>query len=106
MKRQDYLRRDFMKICGPSTAASVLSSATSVRAAKLRKNLFRFAAASDIRFGRAKTPFEKTAENMVRWFNPEKEKNGLDLIVLNGDLVHDSSALSTVNRVNSRWPQI
>ncbi|MDP6637379.1 MAG: metallophosphoesterase [Phycisphaerae bacterium] len=98
MNRCDYSRRDILKICSLTAAASAVAPAVCSRAAEVRKTaelkepLFRFAVASDIHFGQAKTPFAKTTENLILWLNDEKKKKGLDAIFLNGDLVHDSAA--------------
>ncbi len=94
MPPQNLVRRDFLKIFGLTAAGSAFGPTICARAAKAKKNaksIFRFAVASDIHFGQTKTPFEQTTANLVVWLNAEKEKNGLDLIVLNGDLVHDSA---------------
>jgi hypothetical protein len=44
-------------------------------------------------FWTKKTPFEKMTEEMVQWINEEKERKGLDLLILNGDLTHDNPKL-------------
>jgi 3',5'-cyclic-AMP phosphodiesterase len=94
MPPQNLARRDFLKIFGLAVGASAFGPAICAQAAKSKKTpkpIFRFAVASDIHYGQAKTPFEQTTANLVAWLNAEKGKNGLDLIVLNGDLVHDSA---------------
>jgi len=90
MSKQDYSRRDFLRICGLTTVVSACGPAVCGRAAEAKKPLFRFAVASDLHYGQVKTPFTETTENLVGWLNAEKKTKGLDLIILNGDLVHDS----------------
>jgi 3',5'-cyclic AMP phosphodiesterase CpdA len=99
MNRQDYSRRDVLRICGLSAAAAAVGPAVCELAAevgktpqsiKTQKPIFRFAVASDIHFGQAKTSFAKTTENLIQWLNDEKKKSRLDAVFLNGDLVHDS----------------
>ncbi|MBT3199416.1 MAG: hypothetical protein HN350_05825 [Phycisphaerales bacterium] len=90
MSRRDCSRRDFLRICGLATAVSACGPAVCGRAAEMKKPIFRFAVASDLHYGQVKTPFTETTENLVGWLNTEKKNKGLDLIILNGDLVHDS----------------
>jgi 3',5'-cyclic AMP phosphodiesterase CpdA len=49
----------------------------------------RFALASDIHYGQPDTDFATNTGNMVKWLNDDHAKNRLDLIIINGDLVHN-----------------
>jgi len=72
MSRQDFFRRDFLRICGLAAAASSAGPTVCAHAAeakKAAKPLLRFAVASDIHFGQAKTPFKKTTGNLIQWLN-------------------------------------
>lgn len=65
-----------------------MASATSVPSIA-----FRFAIASDGHYGQPDTPFEQYHREFVRWMNQEKLQKGLDLIVINGDVIHDEPTL-------------
>jgi 3',5'-cyclic AMP phosphodiesterase CpdA len=58
----------------------------STKAAKLK---LRFALASDIHYGQPGTDFELNTGNMVKWLNDDHTKNHLDMVIINGDLVHN-----------------
>jgi len=49
----------------------------------------RFALISDLHYGQEGTDFEINATNVVKWLNDDHIKNHLDLIIFNGDLVHN-----------------
>jgi 3',5'-cyclic AMP phosphodiesterase CpdA len=49
----------------------------------------RFALASDIHYGQPGTNFEVNTGNMVKWLNDDHAKNHLDMVIINGDLVHN-----------------
>jgi 3',5'-cyclic AMP phosphodiesterase CpdA len=51
--------------------------------------LLRFALASDMHFGQPDTDFETMTKQMMGWLNDDHDKNHLDFVVINGDLVHD-----------------
>jgi 3',5'-cyclic AMP phosphodiesterase CpdA len=53
------------------------------------KPKLRFALASDIHYGEEGTEFTFHTGNMVKWLNEDHAKNHLDLIIINGDLVHN-----------------
>lgn len=53
----------------------------------------RFALASDIHYGQKGTEYKLHTSNMVSWLNEEHAHNHLDLIIVNGDLVHDQPEL-------------
>ncbi|MHC5057944.1 MAG: twin-arginine translocation signal domain-containing protein, partial [Planctomycetota bacterium] len=84
MNGHDLTRRDFLKICGITAAASAIGPVTRCHAAG--KPLLRFAVASDIHYGQKKTPFAETTERLVSWMNDERKRKGLDAVFLNGDL--------------------
>lgn len=49
----------------------------------------RFALASDIHYGQPATEFAKNTGNMIKWLNEDHTKNHLDMVIINGDLVHN-----------------
>ncbi len=53
----------------------------------------RFAVASDGHFGQEDTDYITWHHEMVGWFNKEFEKNSLDFVVVNGDIVNHPSYL-------------
>jgi Icc protein len=69
---------------------------------KDNKLSFRFALASDGHWGEIHQPdpskpalntqWELHYDNMIAWLNEEKNKNGLDFVIMNGDLFHDNPA--------------
>lgn len=58
-----------------------------------RKYKLRFAIASDGHYGQPSTDYVKYHTEMVQWLNDEHEKNPLNFLIINGDLVHDKPAL-------------
>lgn len=86
-------RRQFLKVTAATTMATVLP-ARWVSADELKqgsKIKHRFAVASDLHYGQAKTPFDAMAAELVGWINAEKQGKGLDAVFLNGDLSNNSS---------------
>ncbi|TFF37116.1 metallophosphoesterase family protein [Mucilaginibacter psychrotolerans] len=53
------------------------------------KPRLRFALASDIHYGQQGTPYPENTANMIRWLNADHAKNHLDMVIVNGDLVHN-----------------
>jgi 3',5'-cyclic AMP phosphodiesterase CpdA len=49
----------------------------------------RFALVSDIHYGQPETDFATNTGNMVKWLNQDHDKNHLDMVIINGDLVHN-----------------
>lgn len=49
----------------------------------------RFAIASDGHYGQPGTDGDKFYADLVSWLNKEHQDNHLDLVIINGDLVHD-----------------
>ncbi|MHC4248343.1 MAG: metallophosphoesterase family protein [Planctomycetota bacterium] len=99
MNGHDLTRRDFLRICGITAAASAIGPAARCRAAG--KPLVRFAVASDIHYGQKKTPFADITEKFISWMNDERKRKGLDAVFLNGDIVHDS--LDTYEALKSKY---
>jgi 3',5'-cyclic AMP phosphodiesterase CpdA len=59
----------------------------------------RFALVSDGHYGQKDTPYKENYNNMVAWINAEHKTNGLDFVIVNGDIVHDRpDLLSVVNQ--------
>ena len=56
----------------------------------------RFAIASDLHYAQEGTDFDANAANVVKWLNDEHAANHLDLIIFNGDLVHNRPDLLPV----------
>src|SRR5260221_14734894 len=56
------------------------------RSAKLK---FRFALASDLHYGQEGTDSALNAGNIVKWLNEDHARNHLDMVIINGDLVHN-----------------
>ena len=54
-----------------------------------KKLKLRFALISDLHYGQDGTDFTQNASNAVKWLTEEHTKNHLDLIIFNGDLVHN-----------------
>ena len=82
-------RRTFLKGAAAGVGALMLpQTALAVRNLPAAGDIaFRFAVAGDLHY--AIGDYTEHAENMVRWFNEEREDRGLDLVFLNGDIVHD-----------------
>jgi 3',5'-cyclic AMP phosphodiesterase CpdA len=49
----------------------------------------RFALASDLHYAQEGTDYAANAANVVKWLNEDHAKNHLDMIIFNGDLVHN-----------------
>ena len=56
----------------------------------------RFAIASDGHYGQEKTDFTTNYQNIIKWLNDDHDKNYLDLVIINGDLVHNRPDLLPV----------
>lgn len=54
-----------------------------------KKLKLRFAIASDGHYGQAGTDFKGNYNNLIGWINQDHQKNHLDFMIMNGDLVHD-----------------
>lgn len=53
------------------------------------KPMLRFALASDIHYGQQGTPYAENTANLIKWLNADHAKNHLDMVIVNGDLVHN-----------------
>ena len=103
MKKQDYSRRDLLKLCGVTAGVSALSPVPCSIAAALsdpEKPNFRFAIASDLHFGQKETAFAENIPLLISRLNREKVDRGLDAVFLNGDIVHDSSTAYEAVKTN------
>lgn len=84
-------RRSFLKkaafpaIFAPPAIRTIRSEVTSGTRYKLR-----FAIVSDGHFGQPDTDYLRFHQEMIRWINDEHAGKGLDFIILNGDLIHDT----------------
>ena len=76
-------RRDFLHL---SAAAMLLASCESKSVEPLQ--ISRFAVTSDGHLGQENTDSERFYQELITALNIEKATKGLDLVVINGDLVH------------------
>jgi len=81
-------RRTFFKGLGLTGLISTASSRGS-NASLNEQPILRFAVASDGHYGQEGTPYEMYYRHIVRWLNAEQQDRGLDLVIFNGDLIHD-----------------
>ena len=65
-----------------------------------QKIKLRFAIASDGHYGQSGTDFKNDHENLIRWINQSHDNRPIDLVIFNGDLVHDQPALLKVVKSN------
>lgn len=56
----------------------------------------RFAIASDAHYGQEGTDYDANFANMIKWINADHDNNHLDLVIINGDLVHNRPDLLPV----------
>ncbi|WP_295717707.1 hypothetical protein [Mucilaginibacter sp.] len=90
-------RRDFIGTSLTGIAALTLLPAVnsfanvgnSYQRERKTKLKLRFALASDIHYGQPGTDFTTNTGNMVKWLNDDHAKNHLDMVIVNGDLVHN-----------------
>ena len=68
------------------------------------KLLCRFAIASDGHYGQPNTQYEAQHDQMIQWINAEKNGQGVDFAVINGDLFHDDA--SFLNAVKTKWDNL
>ena len=69
-----------------NTFADETNSYSRKNKAKLK---LRFALVSDLHYGQEGTDSAVNAGNIVKWMNEDHAKNHLDMIIINGDLVHN-----------------
>jgi hypothetical protein len=53
------------------------------------KSKLRFAIASDIHYAQEGTDYAANTGNLIKWLNDDHAKSHLDLVIINGDLVHN-----------------
>ncbi|MBB2144401.1 metallophosphoesterase [Pedobacter sp. LMG 31464] len=90
-------RRFFIKSSMASLAIASLSPAITALAdvsqntltKSTQKPKLRFAIASDGHYGQPNTDYKKDHENIVHWLNEAHDRNPLNFVIINGDLVHD-----------------
>ena len=56
----------------------------------------RFALASDAHYGQPDTDYDTSFGNMIKWINADHDQNHFDLVIINGDLVHNRPNLLPV----------
>ena len=56
----------------------------------------RFALASDLHYAQEGTDFDVNAANVIKWLSDDHAANHLDLVIINGDLVHNRPDLLPV----------
>jgi Icc-related predicted phosphoesterase len=95
-------RRSFIKILTGIGAITALPD-LNLFAAPLNENhsleppsKLRFAVASDGHFGQPNVDSHKHFSDLVSWINAEHQKQALDFIIINGDIVHDKPELLKV----------
>lgn len=97
------LRRTFLKKTGLALGGTVMIAPGFFACTHLKalpsadQIVYRFIVGGDIHFGAA--DYETKAAHMVSAMNREKANRGLDLFVLNGDLVHDDPDMYTPLKV-------
>ncbi|MFK7850807.1 MAG: metallophosphoesterase [Akkermansiaceae bacterium] len=84
-------RRSFLKKSSLVAVASALPVrwVSAEDLPKNRKIKLRFAVASDLHYANDSAKMAKKAKQLVGWINKEKKENGLDALILNGDIGHD-----------------
>lgn len=89
--RRSWLKRSLVTLAGISTLglSNRLSAQSNGNSSPEKKSRFRFAVASDGHFGQPDTPYQQYHEHLIQWLIQEKDSRGLDLVIFNGDLVHD-----------------
>ena len=68
------------------------------------KLLCRFAIASDGHYGQPDTQYEAQHDQMIQWINGEKNGQGVDFTVINGDIFHDD--VSFLNPAKAKWSNL
>ncbi len=90
--RRKFLTTSAAGIAGLSLLPAVNAFATENQSYKRQngaKLKLRFALASDIHYAEPNTDYAQFTGNMVKWLNEDHAKNHLDLVIINGDLVHN-----------------
>ena len=97
--RRKFIGTGIVGIAGLSLLPAVNSFAKengSYKRAIKAKLKLRFALISDLHYGQEGTDFDLNAANVVKWLNEDHAKNHLDMIIFNGDLVHNRPDLLPV----------
>jgi 3',5'-cyclic AMP phosphodiesterase CpdA len=97
--RRDFIATTLTAAAGLTLLPAVNSFANignSYRRIGSAKPKLRLALASDIHYGQPDTPFDQNTANMVKWLNADHAANHLDMVIVNGDLVHDRTDLLPV----------
>jgi 3',5'-cyclic AMP phosphodiesterase CpdA len=90
-------RRFFIKSSLAGLITATLPSPLSAMMSFHQRNLpepaeklkLRFAIASDGHYGQPGTDYKNDHANIVRWLNEAHDRNPLNFVIINGDLVHD-----------------
>jgi len=56
----------------------------------------RIAIASDGHFGQPDTEYKRYFNDLVNWLNLEKSEKGLDMVFINGDIIHDEPTMMPI----------
>jgi len=90
--RRKFLGTSMAGIAGLSLLPAITAFAGGTNNYKRKfdgKLKLRFAIASDIHYAQPGTDFALNTGNLIKWLNEDHIKNHLDLVIINGDLVHD-----------------
>ncbi len=90
--RRKFIEKSIAGIAGLSLLPAINAFASDDNTYKRTvsgKPKLRFAIASDLHYGQPETDFPLFTSNMVKWLNEDHAKNHFDLVIINGDLVHD-----------------
>lgn len=91
--RREFLRKTLAGITGAYVISGTQLLAAQPAYLPKKAIRFRFAVASDGHFGQPDTSFQQDHSNLVQWINREKQDKGLDVCIINGDLIHDKPEL-------------
>jgi len=89
ISRKTFLQQSIASVLSISAAGLLYLPAAALPAA--RKRRLRIAVLSDGHFGQKNTDYAAFHSDALRWLQHEKQQ-GLDFIILNGDLFHDDPA--------------
>jgi 3',5'-cyclic AMP phosphodiesterase CpdA len=90
--RRKFLGTTLAGVAGLSLLPAINTFARETNDYKRKDNgklKLRFALASDIHYGQPGTDFAANTGNLIKWLNDDHAKNNLDLVIINGDLVHN-----------------
>ncbi|RWY48139.1 metallophosphoesterase family protein [Mucilaginibacter gilvus] len=90
--RREFIGTSLTAIAGLTLLPAINSFAnpgSQYKSGGIAKPKLRFAIASDIHYAQQGTPFEENTANLIKWLNDDHTKNHLDMVILNGDLVHN-----------------